>query len=124
MGLLQKLKERLDEDLEEVEAQANRDWCGELEGLTPASEVQPRSVASVGGVVQSIKVIPSRDTTTLAIRINDGTGDVTALWLGRRQIKGIKLGSRLVVEGTIVERDGRLEVLNPAYDLIPSVATE
>lgn len=123
MGLLQKLRERLDEDLTEVEAKANRDWCCELGDVTPAAEVTPRSVTRVGGVVQSIKVIPSENTTTLVIRISDGTGEVTAKWLGRSQIKGIRLGSRIVLEGTIAKTDRKLEVLNPAYDLIPSIPT-
>ncbi|RIK05093.1 MAG: hypothetical protein DCC49_12830 [Acidobacteria bacterium] len=121
MGLIQKLKERLDEDLTEIEAKANREWCCELENVTTAADVAPRSVARVGGVVQSIKVIPSENTTTLAIRITDGTGEVTAKWLGRTQIKGIQLGSRLILEGTIYRNERKLEVLNPAYDLIPSV---
>lgn len=105
----------------ELEAKANRDWCCELEDVTPAADVAPRSVTRVGGVVQSIKVIPSENTTTLAIRISDGSGEVTAKWLGRSQIKGIQLGSRIVLEGTIYKSDRRLEVLNPAYDLIPSI---
>lgn len=123
MGLLRKLKERLDEDLTEIEARANRDWCCELEDVTPTANVIPRSVARVGGVVQSIKVIPSENTVTLAIRISDGTGEVTAKWLGRSQIKGIHLGSRIVLEGTLYRSDHKLEVLNPAYDLIPSIST-
>lgn len=120
MGLFQKLKARLDEDLTEIEAKANRDWCCELEGVIPAAEVTPRTRTRVGGVVQSIKVIPLPETTALAVRITDGTGEVTAKWMGRRHIKGIHLGTRLVLEGTIVDSDGRLEVLNPAYDLVPS----
>ena len=41
------------------------------------------------------------------------------MFLGRRSIGGIKLGARLVVEGTVAETRNQLAVLNPAYQLLP-----
>lgn len=57
---------------------------------------------------------------TLEIQVYDGTDEVTAVWLGRRKIPGIDLGSGLILEGTIGRfRDDRLKMINPAYELLP-----
>ena len=56
---------------------------------------------------------------TLECTIVDGTGRVSIVFLGRRQIAGIEPGARLVVEGVAGERNGQLVILNPDYELHP-----
>ena len=50
--------------------------------------------------------------------VEDDTGRVSALFMGRRRIAGIECGGRLAIEGTPVDGDRGLTLYNPAYDLL------
>ncbi|MGH3850498.1 MAG: OB-fold nucleic acid binding domain-containing protein, partial [Pseudonocardiaceae bacterium] len=52
--------------------------------------------------------------------IDDGSGRLTVVWTGRRQIAGITPGKRLVVSGRGMAQGskGRLLLLNPSYELL------
>jgi hypothetical protein len=49
----------------------------------------------------------------------DGTGSVTLIWLGRRDIPGIQPGRRLIVRGRITRIHGERAIYNPVYQLRP-----
>jgi hypothetical protein len=49
----------------------------------------------------------------------DETGGIALVFLGRRSINGIKVGTRIAAEGTIGEERGRMAILNPAYEILP-----
>jgi hypothetical protein len=70
-------------------------------------------------VVQNIRIDPSEGTGTIEATINDGTGQMVARWLGRSSLKGIRLGTGLIMEGLPGrgERD-ELVILNPHYELV------
>jgi hypothetical protein len=44
--------------------------------------------------------------------------ELMVVFLGRREVAGIRNGTQLVVEGVIGERRGRLAMLNPTYELL------
>jgi hypothetical protein len=48
----------------------------------------------------------------------DGTGSVTAVFLGRREIGGVRPGSLLALEGTTGRHNGSEVMLNPSLDII------
>jgi len=48
----------------------------------------------------------------------DGTGGLLLIFQGRREIPGIQPGARLIAEGMVGERDRRLAILNPDYELL------
>jgi DNA/RNA endonuclease YhcR with UshA esterase domain len=52
----------------------------------------------------------------------DGTGSVTLIWLGRRNIAGVQPGRRIVVHGRLTNIRGRRAIYNPSYELRPSAA--
>ncbi len=54
----------------------------------------------------------------------DATGALVVVFLGRKSVAGIGPGTRLIAEGAIGNYQGRLAMLNPAYELLagPSVA--
>ena len=56
---------------------------------------------------------------TLEGDLDDGTGIVTLVWLGRRHIVGIEPGRALTVTGRIGLHDGRRVLYNPRYELMP-----
>lgn len=111
---------KLSETSEELHAQQTREWCSEIDGVQEASECQARTRRKVAGVVESIKLIPTASSQTLEVTIYDGTDRMVGVWLGRRAIPGIDLGSRLLLEGTIgAFKSGPLQIINPAYELLP-----
>jgi RecG-like helicase len=91
-----------------------------LDGVIPIGEVQWRAQVKVAGRVKALRVQPwSEKIQSLELTLVDGTGGITVVFLGRRSIGGIKLGARLVVEGTVAETRNQLAMLNPSYQLLP-----
>jgi hypothetical protein len=84
---------------------------------TLIADVVWRQRAQVGGRVRSIRVRPWGEVPTLEVVVADATGAVTVAFLGRRQVGGVALGGCLTVEGMVGARDGKLLIMNPAYDL-------
>ena len=56
-------------------------------------------VLSSARVVRRITVRPLEGNESLEAIVFDGTGEVTVTWMGRRAIRGLSLGTRLVVLG-------------------------
>src|SRR6478609_11078984 len=91
-----------------------------LDGVTPIGDVAWRARVKVAGRVKALRVQPwSEKIQSLELTLVDGTGGLTVVFLGRRQIGGVRLGARIVVEGTVAETRGQLAILNPAYQLLP-----
>ena len=47
----------------------------------------------------------------------DATGSILVVFLGRREVAGIDVGSLLEIEGTVSVHRARLAILNPTYTL-------
>ena len=91
-----------------------------LDGVMPIGQVQWRERVKVAGRVKAMRVQPwSEKILSLELTLVDGTGGLTVVFLGRRHIGGVRLGARLVVEGTVAETRNQLALLNPAYQLLP-----
>jgi amino acid transporter len=92
---------------------------------TPSnSEVRPvGSLAEPGRVVVegrviSLEIRPVEQNSVLAVEIADGTGTLTALFYGRKQIPGVICGSKLRVLGPAGVKGGRPVMINPLYELV------
>lgn len=97
------------------------DWVRELPGVTLIAEAKDRDVVKVGGIVSRLRVRPRDGVAAYEATINDGTGEVRAIWLGRRTMPGLMLGVRLVAEGRLGrDQKGRLQILNPSYGFEPT----
>ncbi|MGH3507949.1 MAG: OB-fold nucleic acid binding domain-containing protein [Nocardioidaceae bacterium] len=79
--------------------------------------VQDRERVTVYGHVKSVSLAPRAGAPTLEAVLYDGSGVVTLVWLGRRQIIGIKPGAHLMAEGRVSCHDGRRIIYNPRYEL-------
>jgi amino acid transporter len=90
----------------------------DAESITPIDDVRWRDHVRVRGQVRSVRVAPQRDVPTLECTIDDGTGTLTAVFLGRRDLAGVKVGSRIEVIGTVGVHQNRLAILNPDYRLV------
>jgi hypothetical protein len=88
-------------------------------GTTPIGDLIWRQRARVAGRVRSVRVQPLGGVPTLECILVDASGGVAVVFLGRRDIAGIRPGRRLVVDGVFGAHDGRLAVVNPVYELLP-----
>jgi amino acid transporter len=86
-------------------------------GVTKIAAVQLRQPVCVEGQVETLRVRPLAGTSTLECVLVDGTGALSAVFMGRSTIRGIKVGTRMRVTGTAADHHGRLAILNPLYDL-------
>lgn len=91
-----------------------------LEGVTPIGDTRWRERVKVAGRVKAMRVQPWADqVASLELTLADGTGGITVVFLGRRKLGGVDLGTHLVAEGTTSEHHGLLTMLNPSYQLLP-----
>ena len=86
-------------------------------GCQAIAEVRYRDRVKVAGRVRSVRVAPQYDAPVLELELDDGTAAISAVFLGRRQLAGIGVGSKLLLEGTVGLHKQRLALLNPVYEL-------
>ena len=86
-------------------------------GCQAIADVRYRDRVKVGGRVRSVRVAPQDDVPALELEVDDGTAAISAVFLGRRQLAGIGVGSKLLLEGTVGLHKQRLALLNPVYEL-------
>jgi RecG-like helicase len=91
-----------------------------LDGVQPISAVRWRQHVKIAGRVRAVRVQPWAEIASLELTLGDGSAAITVVFFGRRQIPGIRLGSRLVVEGMVSTNRGQLSIMNPRYQLLPS----
>ncbi|MGO4957304.1 OB-fold nucleic acid binding domain-containing protein [Luteococcus sp. Sow4_B9] len=80
--------------------------------------VTPRRVAVVRGRVRSATVTPD-GPRWLEATIDDGTGELVLIWMGRHSVLGVEQGRLMEVEGLVTRFQGRLAIYNPKYTLLP-----
>ena len=89
-------------------------------GTTPIADVVYRRRTRVIGRVHAIRVDPLHDAPTLELVLVDGTGSISLVFLGRRRLAAVEIGSVLVADGTAGLHRGRLALLNPTYEMVPT----
>jgi RecG-like helicase len=70
----------------------------------------------IAGVVRRLTVFPMKDNESLEAVVSDGSGDILVRFTGRRAIRGLGLGSRLVLEGMLSEQRGSQQMMNPKLE--------
>lgn len=91
-------------------------------GGTPCCDLIPRRRAVLVGVLRSVTLRPRAGAPALEAELNDGSGSISLVWLGRRSISGIETGRWVRVEGMVTEQGNRLVIFNPRYALKPGAA--
>jgi len=91
----------------------------QVAGVTPISEIQHRQRVRVAGRIRSVRIQPWSGVPALECTLTDAsTGELMVVFLGRREVPGIRTGTQMIVEGMVGERRGRLAILNPQYELL------
>jgi hypothetical protein len=86
-------------------------------GTTPIGAVVWRQRVDIEGQVRTLRVQPLAGTATLECVVEDDTGTMSIVFLGRGRIPGIEVGTRLRAQGVAGDHRGRLAILNPVYQL-------
>ncbi|MDP1792945.1 MAG: amino acid permease [Acidimicrobiales bacterium] len=91
--------------------------------ITPSTDriaaLPPRVQVTVVGEVVSAQVVPNRDSPSLELTIDDGSGSFVAMFTGRRSIPGMTPGRVVECTGVLRHERDRRVMLNPAYTLLP-----
>jgi amino acid transporter len=97
----------------------------DVDGLTVAVADRTRIIdarwrrrVKVVGRVRSVRVAPQHDAPTLELVLVDDTGALSVVFLGRRALAGVDVGTRMLVEGTVGTHKARLALLNPRYQIL------
>ncbi len=85
----------------------------------PIAQAPDRLRVSLRGTLQSVTLQPRGGTPSLEAQLDDGTGAITVIWLGRRRIVGVVPGRSIRVQGRTSMQDGRRVMYNPRYELVP-----
>ena len=116
MGLLERLRRRFTETDEERLAGEIQAWASKVPGAVRIAECPTRRPVKIAGVVKRITVTPIQGAESLEAVITDGTGEISVIWMGRRAISGLTLGTHVVVEGVAAaDRAGR-RMVNPKFE--------
>jgi hypothetical protein len=111
--------QRLTSSRGELHAQELREATRES-GATPVSDCRDRARLTVSGSLRTVTLQPRAGVPALEAELFDGSGTVTLVWLGRRQILGIEPGRRLDATGLVTRGPGGEWVMfNPRYTLHP-----
>ena len=92
------------------------------EGAVPIQNCEDRQRVQLTGTVSTVTITPRGGHPALEVELRDGSGTVTLVWLGRRQIPGIDPGRTLKVWGRISCHEGKRLIYNPRYELMEAPA--
>lgn len=100
--------ERLEaEDLQEASKS-----CGAM----PLSGCHPRQRVTVRGTIASVTSGDKHGWMTA--EVNDGTGTVQLIWMGRSEINCVLPGRSIKATGCVAELEGRLAIYNPEFEML------
>lgn len=87
-------------------------------GARTIEQARLRDYITLQGVISMVTLNPSRGSRWLEADIDDGTGRVTLVWIGRRELPGITTGRNVRVTGRLTLAHGRRVMYNPLYTLL------
>ncbi len=82
------------------------------------ADAPEREPVTVNGVLRTVTLRPRGGVPALEAELDDGSGVITVVWLGRRRIAGIEPGRNIEVWGRIGEHDSARILYNPRYELL------
>jgi hypothetical protein len=117
-GAFRRAVSRLATSAKVHEAEELQKGCVVL-GATPVAELPRRQLATVAGKLRTVTLRPRAGVPALVAELYDGSGSISLIWLGRRQIPGIEPGRSLVCYGRVTSDGEQPLIFNPRYELRP-----
>lgn len=116
MAFLDRFLQRFLRSDEEILRDEIREWADRVPGTTRIGECPRRRKVKVAGVVRRLTLRPQPGADTIEAVVSDGTGEVTAVWMGRDPIPGLSIGTQVVLEGVLSgDREGA-RMVNPRFE--------
>jgi hypothetical protein len=84
---------------------------------TPIGDCLDHQFVDVSGTLRTVTLRPRGTSLTMEADLWDGTGNITLVWLGRRDIPGIRPGRNVTVHGRITRIKEERTIYNPTYQL-------
>ena len=91
----------------------------DVAGVDQIGDAADRERVRLRGTLRTVTLRPRGGVPALEAELYDGTGSITVIWLGRRQISGVVPGRSLAIQGRIGRHDGQRIMYNPRYELMP-----
>lgn len=86
-------------------------------GVESLASSQPRSRVTLRGEI--VAITSDARNGWLEAEVNDGSGTVRLVWMGRSRLECLTLGRDIRVTGRLSEVDGKLVIYNPDFEVIP-----
>lgn len=118
-GLFERLGARLGRTDAQIEAEELQEST-RGQGSTRISDLSDRQLVVVCGTVRALTMPSAGQVPALVAELYDGSGSVTLVWLGRREIRGIAPGTYLRARGRVANRRGVMTIFNPMYEILPA----
>lgn len=96
-----------------------RELRREHRGGVSIADAPDREFVVLRGQLRTVTLRPRGGVPALEADLDDGTGILTVVWLGRRQLGGVAPGREIRVRGRIGVHDGARILYNPRYELLP-----
>lgn len=87
-------------------------------GANTIRSCSDRQRVHLHGTITSVTLAPRKGAPWLEVVLDDGSGRVNLVWMGRHAIPGVSAGKQIAVEGRISCVDGERRIYNPKYELI------
>lgn len=119
---LRRLFSRLAADPDELQADELQAEIQASAEAMPIGRCQDREQVCLVGTLRTVTFRPHAGVPALEAELWDGTGTVSVVWLGRRQIPGISPGRTIKLRGRITTLRGNRAIYNPIYELRASAS--
>ncbi len=83
------------------------------------ADTSPRQRLVVTGTIVGRRITAVGHAPAAAYRLDDGTGAIELIFVGRVEVGGLHNGTRCTIEGTAQENNGHLVTWNPRYRIEP-----
>lgn len=117
-GLVKRMFSRLTAETDQLDDEELRAAIP-AHGATPIARCGDREAVCILGELRTVTFRPRAGVPSVQAELWDGTGSVTVIWLGRREIPGINPGRAVKVRGRITALRGQRVIYNPVYELRP-----
>lgn len=87
-------------------------------GCATLSDCGSRQLVTLQGRLGLVTLGPRGTRSWLEAELQDGTGSLTLVWMGRRSIPGIEAGRMMRVTGRLATRGRDKVMFNPDYELL------
>lgn len=86
-------------------------------GAQLLAECAPRSRVRIRGEI--ISLTSDARNGWLEAEINDGSGTLRLVWMGRSRLECLMPGRDITVEGRLSQQDGSPVIYNPRFEILP-----